>query len=207
MKHPGALTIGDFTEASDPFALFGQWLGEAAQAEPANPDAAALATVDADGLPNVRMVLVKGADERGFVFYTHADSAKGRELAARPQAALALYWKTLNRQIRARGTIERVTEAEADAYFATRPRGAQVGAWASRQSEPLERREQLAQAVAAIEKKYEGKPVPRPPYWTGFRLVPAEIEFWQEGKFRLHDRVLFARARGSAAWTKKRLYP
>ena len=135
IKHPGALTIGDFTQASDPIALFGQWMAEATAAEPI-ADAASLATVDADGLPNARMVLIKAADDRGFVFYTHVDSVKGRELASRPEAALVVYWKSLGRQIRARGKIERVSEAEADAYFASRPRGAQIGAWASRQSRP-----------------------------------------------------------------------
>jgi pyridoxamine 5'-phosphate oxidase len=206
-KHPGELTIGDFADAQDPFALYAQWMAEAAKAEPANPDAAALATVDGDGLPNVRMVLLKHADARGFVFYTHVESAKGRELAGRPHAALVLYWKSLDRQIRARGSIARVSEAEADSYFATRPRGAQVGAWASLQSRPLQSRKALEDATAVIEKQYAGKTVPRPRHWSGFRLVPLAIEFWMERPFRLHDRVLFTRADAGVPWKSGRLYP
>jgi pyridoxamine 5'-phosphate oxidase len=207
MKHPRALTIGEFSDVKEPFTLVAEWLAEAIKAEPANPDAAALATVDAGGLPNVRMVLLKDANEQGFVFYTNVESAKGRELAARPQAALVLYWKSLDRQIRARGPVERVSEAEADRYFAIRPRGAQVGAWASRQSRPLESRKHLEEATAAVAKKYAGKPVPRPPGWSGFRLVPLSIEFWVERPFRLHDRMLFTRAAPGAAWKRERLYP
>lgn len=206
IKHQGALTFGDFTEASDPIALFGQWMAEAVAAEPI-ADAASLATVDADGVPNARMVLIKAADDRGLVFYTHVDSVKGRELGSRPEAALVLYWKSLGRQIRARGKSERVSEAEADAYFASRPRGAQIGAWASRQSAPLESRLAFEKAVARYTAKYLVGPVPRPSFWSGYRVVPEAIEFWHDRPFRLHDRIEFRRDRPAGAWTKTRLYP
>ena len=205
-EHPGGLTFGDLAEAADPFALIGQWMAEAAQAEP-NADAAALASVDSSGLPNARMVLVKEIGPKGLAFYTNTESAKGRELDAGLKAALVFYWKSLDRQVRVRGAIERVSEEEADAYFASRPRGAQIGAWASAQSRPLASRKQLEDAVAATEKKYEKQPVPRPPHWTGYRLIPLIIEFWAERPFRLHDRVLFERASAGAAWRKSRLYP
>jgi len=207
MKHPGELTIGDQGAATEPFALFDAWMAEARASEPKDADAAALATVDSNDLPNVRMVLVKQADPRGFVFYTNSESNKGRELEAQPKAALVLMWKSLSRQVRARGPIERVSDSEADAYFASRPRGAQIGAWASRQSRPLASREELEKAVARTEKKYADAPVPRPPVWTGYRLVPLEIEFWAERPFRLHDRIVFSRLRPGAAWVRKRLYP
>jgi pyridoxamine 5'-phosphate oxidase len=153
------------------------------------------------------MVLMKGYDERGFVFYSNANSQKGTELAANPRAALVFYWKSLKRQVRLRGTIHQVTEAEADAYFASRPRGAQIGAWASQQSSPLESRFAFEKAVALMTAKYAVGTVPRPPYWIGYRLVPAAIEFWQDRPFRLHDRVVFAQSEDGARWTKTRLYP
>jgi len=166
-----------------------------------------LATVDADGLPNARMVLLKGADERGFVFYTNVESQKGAEMAAHPKAALVFHWKSLNRQVRLRGTVERVTDAEADAYFATRPKQAQIGAWASKQSSPLESRLAFETAVAKYAAKYALGTVPRPPQWTGYRIVPLRMEFWHDRPFRLHDRIEFTRDSLSASWNKTRLYP
>jgi pyridoxamine 5'-phosphate oxidase len=195
----------DFTATTDPIALFATWLGEAEQAEPVDPNAVALATVDSRGMPNVRMVLLKGHGEDGFVFYTNLESAKGRELAANPKAALCFYWKSLNRQVRVRGPVEPVAADEADAYFASRPRGSRIGAWASAQSRPLESRFALEKAVAAYTARYAIGEVPRPAHWSGFRLIPEEIEFWQAGTFRLHDRVRFIRDRG--AWAGARLYP
>jgi pyridoxamine 5'-phosphate oxidase len=194
-------------EATDPLALFRAWMAEAEAAELVDPEAMAVATVDPSGLPNVRMILLKGADERGFVFYTNGESAKGEELAANPKAALLFYWKSLGRQIRVRGLIEPATEAEADAYFATRHRESQIGACASRQSRPLQNRAALEAEVARLTKSFADAPVPRPAYWRGYRLAPLEIEFWQAGQFRLHDRVVFRRASPQQSWTKARLYP
>lgn len=199
--------VGDFTAAEDPFALFDLWLAEAESAEPVNPEAMAIATVDADGMPNVRMILLKGADEHGFVFYTNCESAKGLELAANPKGALLFYWKSLGRQIRIRGLIEPVTDAEADIYFATRHRDSRIGAWASRQSRPLASRAALEQAVEGYTEEFAGGHVLRPAYWHGYRVRPVEIEFWQNGEFRLHDRIEFRRAIPEGAWTKTRLYP
>jgi pyridoxamine 5'-phosphate oxidase len=207
MEHPVRLTAGDFSEAEDPFALFAAWMEEAVRSEPADPNAMSLATVDAQGLPDVRMVLLKGVDARGFVFYTNLQSRKGEELAANPRAALLFHWKSLSRQIRVRGPVERVSEQDADAYFATRPRGAQIGAWASKQSEPLESRFALEKAVAKYTAKYAVGTVPRPPHWSGFRIVPLQMEFWHDRPFRLHQRVLFQRDAADAAWTKTGLYP
>jgi pyridoxamine 5'-phosphate oxidase len=206
MEHSSRLTFGDLPETDDPLSLFEAWLKEAAAKEPRDPDAAALATVDADGLPDVRMVLLKKHDERGFVFFTNADSAKGRELAGNLKAAIVLYWKSLNRQIRLRGAVERISDAESDAYFASRPRGAQIGAWASQQSRPLDGRATLEAAVSRFEKQYTGK-VPRPPYWTGFRLFPSSIEFWADRPFRLHDRIVYTRPAVGKPWARERLYP
>ena len=200
-----ALKTGDFTEAGEPFALFYAWMAEATSSEPNDPTAMALATVDAEGLPDVRMVLLKGADENGFVFYTNTESAKGMELAAHPKAALVFHWKSLRRQVRARGPVTRVSDAEADAYFATRPRDSRIGAWASQQSRPLESRFAFEKAIATYAAKYAVGEVPRPPHWTGFRISPVAIEFWHDRPFRLHDRVVFARTEGG--WTRTRLYP
>ena len=166
-----------------------------------------VATVDADGMPNARMVLLKGFDERGFVFYSNADSVKGHELAVAPKAALTFYWKSLQRQVRLRGTVEAVSNEEADAYFATRSRMAQIGAWASKQSAALESRLAFETAVARFTAKFAVGAVPRPPFWVGYRVVPTEIEFWQERPFRLHDRIVFTRAGITAPWSKTRLYP
>src|SRR5712691_5361248 len=207
IEHPVWLTSGDFTAADEPFRLFAAWLTDATTSEPRDPTAMTLATVDADGLPNARMVLLKGADERGFVFYTNMDSQKGRELDAHPKAALVFHWKSVNRQVRVRGSVERVTDAEAEAYFATRPKQAQIGAWASKQSSPLESRLAFEKAVALYAAKYAIGAVPRPPYWSGYRIVPLSIEFWQERPFRLHDRIAFKRDRLGAPWSKTRLYP
>jgi pyridoxamine 5'-phosphate oxidase len=200
-----ALTNGDFTQASEPWDLFASWLKEASASEPNDPTAMALATAGEDGLPNVRVVLMKGADERGFVFYTNAESAKGRELAGNPQAALVFHWKSLRRQVRAKGTVTRVSDAEADAYFQSRPRDSRIGAWASQQSRPLESRFALEKAVALYAAKHAIGEVPRPPYWTGYRIAPISIEFWQDRPFRLHDRLVFTRA--GEGWTTTRLYP
>ena len=197
----------DFTAEDDPLVLFRRWMAEAEKTEPADPEAMAVATVDADGLPNVRMILLKGADERGFVFYTNCESAKGCELAANAKAALLLYWKSLGRQIRIRGPVEPTTEAEADTYFATRHRDSRIGAWASSQSRPLASRAALEAGVARYVKEFEKGDVPRPAYWRGYRLRPVEIEFWQSGAFRLHDRIVFRRHAPDGPWTKTRLYP
>ena len=201
------LTSGDFTEADEPLRLFKAWFEDAVAQEPRDPTAMTLATVDADGHPNARMVLLKGLDERGFVFYTNMDSQKGRELDRSPHAALNFHWKSSNRQIRIRGPVEQVTAAEADAYFASRPKGAQIGAWASKQSEPLESRLAFEKAVALYTAKYAIGEVPRPPNWSGYRILPLSLEFWQERKFRLHDRIEFRRAALDGAWSKTRLYP
>lgn len=207
IEHPSWLTTGDFTEADDPLRLFSTWMEEAARSEPADPNAMALATVDADGLPNIRMVLLKGLDERGFVFYTNTRSQKGRELAATPKAALLFHWKSLTRQVRIRGPVETVTDAEADVYFATRPRLAQIGAWASDQSAPLESRLAFEKAVALYTAKYPFGTVPRPPHWSGYRILPLTMEFWHDRPFRLHDRVEFRRGDLGEKWRKTRLYP
>src|SRR5580658_3539961 len=201
------LSLIDFTEAADPFALFELWLAEAAASEINDPEAMALATVDADGLPDARMVLCKGADDRGLVFYSNIESAKGRELAGQPRAAALFHWKSLRRQARFRGAVAELTGAESDAYFASRPRGSQIGAWASQQSRPLRSRAVLEAAVADYERRFGASEVPRPDYWRGYRLAPVEIEFWHDRPSRLHDRLLFKRATPEAPWERRRLYP
>jgi pyridoxamine 5'-phosphate oxidase len=201
------LTSGNLDHATEPFGLFSEWLAEAEALEPNDPNAMALATVDAAGLPDIRMVLLKAFDRAGFVFYTNLLSAKGREIAATPKAALLLHWKSLRRQVRIRGNVERVTDAEADAYFRTRSRLSQIGAWSSRQSEMLESRRVFAAAVSETLVKYEGvNDIPRPPHWSGYRVVPREIEFWRDGAARLHHRIRFTRAAGEG-WDKVMLYP
>jgi pyridoxamine 5'-phosphate oxidase len=200
-----ALIQGDFSEAGEPYALFRAWFEEAKEREPSDPEAMALATVDESGLPDARMVLLKDWSESGFVFYTNAESAKGRQLTATMKAAALFHWKSLRRQVRLRGPVELVSDAESDAYFASRPRDSRIGAWASRQSRPLESRFALEKAVAVEAARFGLGEVPRPPYWRGYRIVPQAIEFWADRPFRLHDRVRFTRA--EAGWMKDRLYP
>jgi pyridoxamine 5'-phosphate oxidase len=194
-------------EGSEPIELFLAWLEEAGRSEPNDPNAMALATVDSDGLPDVRMVLLKGVDEGGFVFYTNLDSAKGAQLAANPRAALLFHWKSLRRQVRIRGPVTPVTDEEADAYFATRARSSQIGAWASRQSEPLEGPLALETAVARYGLKFGLGAVPRPPRWSGLRIEPLAMEFWRSRRSRLHERLAFRRDASDAPWRQERLYP
>ena len=199
------LTTGDFTEDNEPFSLFGTWLKEAEASEPNDPNALALATVDSDGLPNVRMVLLKSFDMDGFVFFTNYESRKGQELLGQKKAAMVFHWKSLRRQVRVRGPVEPVSDAEANAYFETRARGSRIGAWASRQSRPLESRFALEKAVGEYTVKFGIGHIPRPAHWSGFRLRPVSIEFWADRPFRLHDRVEFTRA--GEGWEKVRMYP
>lgn len=189
----------------EPISLFIDWLNDAKATEPNDANAMALSTVDADGAPDSRMVLLKDVDARGFTFYSNAESAKGRQLAVQPQAALLFHWKSLRRQVRVRGRVEPVTPVEADAYFASRARESRIGAWASAQSRPLASREALEQAVARETVRFEGQDVVRPEQWTGWRVVPDHVEFWRDRPFRLHDRLRFDR--GGADWTRNRLQP
>lgn len=191
--------------AQDPYALFDTWFQEAAEKEPNDPNAMALATVGADGQPSIRMVLLKGVDARGFTFYTNYESRKGRQLLENPKAALCFHWKALRRQVRVEGPVEQVGAEEADAYFASRPRGSQIGAWASLQSRPLAGRFELEKRIAQYTAKFGLGAVPRPSYWSGFRVLPSRIEFWEDRPFRLHDRLVYHRR--DEGWETERLYP
>jgi pyridoxamine 5'-phosphate oxidase len=202
-----ALTPGDFDQALEPFDVFDAWFEDAKSRELNEPEAMALATVDVDGMPDARMVLLKEWDESGFVFYTNGESAKGRQLANNMKAAALFHWKSLRRQVRLRGQVELVEREKSDAYYASRPRDSRIGAWASQQSRPLESRFALEKAVAQYALKYAIGDIPRPPYWQGYRIVPTAIEFWADRPFRLHDRIRFSRAGKEEPWTKERLYP
>jgi len=191
---------------TDPLSLFDSWLDEARQTEPNDPEAMAVATVGPDGQPSVRMVLLKRRDERGFTFHTNMESRKGGELAAHPRAALLFHWKTLRRQVRIEGPAERVSDEDADAYFATRSRGSRISAWASDQSRPLASRAEFEQRVAQANARFEGADVTRPPYWSGFRVAPERIEFWSDREFRMHERRLFV-GDGAGGWTEGLLFP
>ena len=208
MSETNESTVGaEQTAGDDPFSLFNEWMELARVKEPEDPNAMALATADGDGFPDVRMVLLKGVDEQGFVFYTNLESDKGEELKQNPRAALCFHWKSLRRQIRVRGAVTPVSDAEADDYFASRARDSQIGAWASRQSRPLKTRFELEKQVAVYAAKFGLGKVPRPPHWSGFRIVPTRIEFWRDRPFRLHDRLVFERDTPTAPWRTKRLYP
>jgi len=206
IKHPIQLTSDDFTRAEDPFSLFSAWFGEASASEPSDPDAMSLATLGADGLPDVRIVLLKAFGPDGFVFFTNYESRKANEIAAHPRVALNLHWKSLKRQVRIRGEVDKIDAATSDAYFAGRPRQSQIGAWASQQSRPLDSRATFEAATEAVAATYEGREVPRPPHWGGYRVSPFSIEFWQERPFRLHDRIEFRRDQ-TGNWIRTRLYP
>jgi pyridoxamine 5'-phosphate oxidase len=204
---PALHIVGMIRETADPLELFAGWYAEAEKSEPNDPSAMSLATVGPDGTPSVRMVLLKGYDAAGFVFYSNYESRKGQHLLAHPKAALLFHWKSVRRQVRIEGPVSKTTPEEADAYFATRARGSQVGAWASDQSRPLESRFALEKSVAEFGAKHLIGTVPRPPHWSGFRLQPSLIEFWQDGAFRLHDRLEYSRASAGAPWSTRTLYP
>ncbi|MEZ5669456.1 MAG: pyridoxamine 5'-phosphate oxidase [Alphaproteobacteria bacterium] len=191
----------------EPFRRFAEWFAEAERSEPSDASAVCLATVDAEGRPSARMVLLKGHDSRGFVFYTNLESRKGGQLAANPNCALCFHWKSLERSVRIEGAVEPVTAQEADAYFESRPRDSRIGAWASQQSRPLPGRFALEKAVARYATKYAVGRIPRPPYWSGFRIVPRRIEFWQQKPFRLHDRTVYHLSNPESGWRVEHLYP
>jgi pyridoxamine 5'-phosphate oxidase len=207
METGGPLDDGGITPRAEPVALFQEWLKEAEGTEPNDANAMALATASADGAPNVRMVLLKGVDAAGFVFYSNAESIKGGELAGNPRAALNFHWKSLRKAVRVQGLVSRVSDAEADAYFATRPKDSQIGAWASPQSRPMEGRFVFEKSIAEYAVKYGLTKVPRPPYWTGWRIAPTRIEFWRDRPFRLHDRLVYLRETADAPWRTERLFP
>ncbi len=194
-------------DAEDPFFLFDHWYAEARETEINDSNAMALATVDADGRPSVRMVLLKGHGPDGFVFYTNVGSRKGGDLAVNRHVALLFHWKSQRRQIRIEGPVAQVDDATADAYFATRSRDSQLGAWASEQSRPLEKREIFLGRIEVVRARFDGQPVPRPPYWSGFRVAPERIEFWQDREYRLHERTVFSRLPDGGGWTSGLLYP
>jgi pyridoxamine 5'-phosphate oxidase len=203
----GPIDDGGIGVRDDPFALFDAWMEEAKKSEPNEPNAMALATADAQGHPNVRMVLLKEANANGFVFYTNYESAKGGELAANTHAALCFHWKSIGKQVRVRGPVAKVSEAESDAYFASRAKDSQIGAWASHQSRAMEGRFAFEKEVAKYAAKYAFGKVPRPPYWGGFRVTPLEIEFWRNRPFRLHDRLVYRRDEPELSWRTERLFP
>ena len=193
--------------SADPFVLFGSWIAEAKKTEPEDANAMALATVGTSGLPNVRMILLNSYSTDGLVFFSHLNSAKGADLALTPKAAAVFYWKSLRRQVRLRGPVERVEDAQADSYFASRPRASQLAAWASRQSRPLQDRATLINAISELEFRYESRDLPRPPHWGGYRIIPLHMEFWINQPSRLHERLLFERTSSRAAWSKSQLFP
>src|SRR5690242_2207738 len=203
----GPIDDGGIAQKDDPFALFQQWLADAEKSEPGNHNAMAVASVDGQGRPNLRMVLLKDVSGGGFVFYTNYESAKGVELIGQPFAALNFHWKSLNKQVRIRGAVTKTSAEESDAYFATRPKDSQIGCWASAQSRPMEGRWAFEKEIAAYAAKYALTKVPRPPYWSGFRVTPLEIEFWRNRPFRLHDRLVYRRDSEHAPWRTGRLFP
>jgi pyridoxamine 5'-phosphate oxidase len=196
-----------FMDRTDPFNLFAEWFEDAKKSEPNDPNAMALSTVDEEGLPNVRMVLMKDFDDKGFVFYTNFESQKGQEILATGKAAVVFHWKSLRRQVRVRGLTEQVTDTEADAYFKSRPRDSRIGAWASAQSRPITKPLEFETAIAMNTARFGIADIPRPPHWSGIRIKPLAIEFWHDRPFRLHDRVVFRRGDSGGAWSKARLYP